>query len=196
MGLCFSGGPNETAGDAQRYAPCETLGASRGLAAYAKPDKTCGPRVAVSVGEACVVRGGLSWRSSLREEEKAMRNAQPLWGWAGVLLGSIVVLTGCAYDATVQQLSLAEQAEWHLYKNVRSRTWPLRIILRDPSQTVRLICISRSSALESGFWGPLATLLTDRKHTNLDLPHDRHPHPLFTRHEVAATAVPETSALL
>ena len=38
--------------------------------------------------------------------------------WAGVLLGTIMVLTGCAYDAAVQQLSLAEQAEFHLYKKV------------------------------------------------------------------------------
>jgi hypothetical protein len=29
-----------------------------------------------------------------------------------------MVLTGCAYDAAVRQLSLAEQAEFHLYKKV------------------------------------------------------------------------------
>jgi hypothetical protein len=47
-----------------------------------------------------------------------MRYARQLGSWAGVLLGTMVVLTGCAYDATVRQLSLAEQAEWHLYKKV------------------------------------------------------------------------------
>jgi hypothetical protein len=33
-------------------------------------------------------------------------------------VGIIVVLTGCAYDAAVQRLSLAEQAEFHLYKKI------------------------------------------------------------------------------
>jgi hypothetical protein len=47
-----------------------------------------------------------------------MRYDRQLLGWAGVLLGTIVVLTGCAYDAAVRQLSRAEQAEWHLYKKV------------------------------------------------------------------------------
>jgi hypothetical protein len=47
-----------------------------------------------------------------------MRYDRQLLGWAGVLLGTIVVLTGCAYDAAVRQLSRAEQAEWQLYKKV------------------------------------------------------------------------------
>lgn len=47
-----------------------------------------------------------------------MRYDRQLWGWAGVLLGTIVVLIGCAYDAAVRQLSLAEQAELHIYKKV------------------------------------------------------------------------------
>lgn len=47
-----------------------------------------------------------------------MRYDRLRWCWARVFLGTLVVLTGCAYDATVRQLSLAEQAEWHLYKNV------------------------------------------------------------------------------
>jgi hypothetical protein len=55
---------------------------------------------------------------SILEKEKAMRYDQPRWGWARVFLGTLVILTGCAYDATMRQLSLAEQAEWHLYKNV------------------------------------------------------------------------------
>ena len=47
-----------------------------------------------------------------------MRYDRQLLCWAGVLLGTIMVLTGCAYDAAVRQLSLAEQAEFHLYKKV------------------------------------------------------------------------------
>ena len=47
-----------------------------------------------------------------------MRYDRQRWGWAGVFLGTLVLLTGCAYDATVRQPSLAEQGEWHLYKKV------------------------------------------------------------------------------
>jgi hypothetical protein len=46
------------------------------------------------------------------------------------------------------------------------------------------------------FFGPLATLATDCKHTNLAWPHDRRAHQLFIRHEVAATVAPETAAPL
>ena len=38
--------------------------------------------------------------------------------WTGVLIGTIVVLTGCTYDAAVRQLSLAEQSEFHTYRKV------------------------------------------------------------------------------
>jgi hypothetical protein len=65
---------------------------------------------------------GLSWASSILEEENAMRYDRQRWCWAGVFLGTLVLLTGCAYDATVRQLSLAEQAEWHLYKKVMTPT--------------------------------------------------------------------------
>ena len=47
-----------------------------------------------------------------------MRYDRQLLCWAGALLGTIVVLTGCAYDNAVRQLSLAEQAEFHIYKKV------------------------------------------------------------------------------
>jgi hypothetical protein len=47
-----------------------------------------------------------------------MRYDRQLWCWAGVLLGTILVLTGCTYDATLRRLSLAEQAEFYLYKKV------------------------------------------------------------------------------
>ena len=40
-----------------------------------------------------------------------MRYDRQLLGWVGVLLGTIMVLTGCAYnyDAALRQMSLAEQ---------------------------------------------------------------------------------------
>jgi hypothetical protein len=47
-----------------------------------------------------------------------MKYDRQLLCWAGVLLGTIVVLTGCAYDHAVRQLSLAEQAEFHIYRKV------------------------------------------------------------------------------
>ena len=35
-----------------------------------------------------------------------------------VLMGTIVVLTGCTYDAAIQRLSLAEQSEFYTYRRV------------------------------------------------------------------------------
>ena len=40
---------------------------------------------------------------------------RPLGPWAAVLLGALVGLTACTYDAAVRQLSPAEQAEFYLY---------------------------------------------------------------------------------
>src|SRR5215471_16324878 len=36
----------------------------------------------------------------------------------GVLLSLVVVLAGCTYDAAIQRLSLAEQAEFGLYRSI------------------------------------------------------------------------------
>ena len=47
-----------------------------------------------------------------------MRVSQPFVCWTGVLLGSMIVLAGCTYDAAIQRLSPAEQAEFTLYRNV------------------------------------------------------------------------------
>ena len=47
-----------------------------------------------------------------------MKYYRQLLCWVGVLLGTIVVLTGCTYDAALRQLPLAEQAEFHMYKKV------------------------------------------------------------------------------
>jgi len=44
-----------------------------------------------------------------------MKYGRQLLHWTGILLGSIVVLTGCTYDAALRRLSLAEQAEFHTY---------------------------------------------------------------------------------
>ena len=45
-----------------------------------------------------------------------MRAHRQLLRWAGVLIGAIVVLTGCTYDAAVRQLSPAEQSEFYTYQ--------------------------------------------------------------------------------
>ena len=47
-----------------------------------------------------------------------MRLRRPLVRWTGVLLGSMAVLAGCTYDAAIQRLSPAEQAEFALYRHV------------------------------------------------------------------------------
>lgn len=39
-----------------------------------------------------------------------------------VLIGTMVVLTGCTYDAAVRQLSLAEQSEFYIYRQVMTAT--------------------------------------------------------------------------
>src|SRR5437899_389021 len=52
------------------------------------------------------------------EKEDAMRTHRQLLHWAGALLGALVVLTGCTYDAAVQRLSLAEQSEFYTYRKV------------------------------------------------------------------------------
>ena len=45
-----------------------------------------------------------------------MQNGRQLVRWMGVLLGTLVVLTGCPYDAAIQRLSPAEQAEFSPYR--------------------------------------------------------------------------------
>ena len=43
---------------------------------------------------------------------------RPRGHWTGVLLGLMGVLAGCTYDAALQRLSPAEQAEFALYRQV------------------------------------------------------------------------------
>jgi hypothetical protein len=45
-----------------------------------------------------------------------MRYDRRLLRWTGVLIGALVVLTGCTSDAALRRLSLAEQAEFHTYR--------------------------------------------------------------------------------
>jgi hypothetical protein len=47
-----------------------------------------------------------------------MRECRQDLRWAVVLLGTIVVLAGCTYDAAIQRLSLAEQAEFSTYRKI------------------------------------------------------------------------------
>ena len=46
-----------------------------------------------------------------------MRARRQYWHWAILLLGLLVVLTGCTY-AAMQRLTPAEQAEFHLYRKI------------------------------------------------------------------------------
>jgi hypothetical protein len=47
-----------------------------------------------------------------------MRWSRSFGRWTGVLLGLLVALAGCTYDAAIQRLSPAEQAEFALYRQV------------------------------------------------------------------------------
>src|SRR5262245_58672164 len=47
-----------------------------------------------------------------------MHSNRPCLSWVGVVLGIIVMLTGCASTARIRQLSPAEQAEFQVYLKV------------------------------------------------------------------------------
>ncbi len=47
-----------------------------------------------------------------------MQYDRQFWRWIGMLLGTMIVLTGCTYDTAMQRLSLAEQSEFHTYSKV------------------------------------------------------------------------------
>src|SRR5215211_3108113 len=51
------------------------------------------------------------------QKETAMRDLQPFLRWVVMLMGGIMILSGCTY-AAMQKLSLDEQAEFHLYQKV------------------------------------------------------------------------------
>jgi len=47
-----------------------------------------------------------------------MKSCRQLLLLISVLMGTMVVLTGCTYDAAIQRLSLAEQSEFYTYRHV------------------------------------------------------------------------------
>ena len=47
-----------------------------------------------------------------------MKSCRQLLLLISVLMGTMVVLTGCTYDAAIQRLSLAEQSEFYTYRRV------------------------------------------------------------------------------
>src|SRR5262245_37335002 len=51
-----------------------------------------------------------------------MRTHRRLLYWAGALLGALVVLTGCTYDAAIQRLSPTEQSEFYTYRRIMTTT--------------------------------------------------------------------------
>src|SRR5262245_34554050 len=62
------------------------------------------------------------------------------WSWfvrrIGVLLSLVVVLAGCADDAAIQRLSLAEQAEFGLYRHLMT-TSQVHTYVAQPTATAR-----------------------------------------------------------
>ncbi len=50
--------------------------------------------------------------------EGDQRQRRPFCRWLGLLLGTTLVLTSCAYESAVQRLSPTEQAEFFLYRHV------------------------------------------------------------------------------
>jgi len=57
-------------------------------------------------------------QQSIAAMENAVNFDRQLWGWVGMLLGTIMILTGCAHDTAVQRLSLPEQSEFHTYNKI------------------------------------------------------------------------------
>jgi hypothetical protein len=57
-------------------------------------------------------------QQSIAAMENAVNLDRQLWCWVGMLLGTIMILPGCAHDAAVQRLSLAEQSELHTYNKM------------------------------------------------------------------------------
>jgi hypothetical protein len=65
-----------------------------------------------------------------------MQWSRPLGQWTGVLLGLMVVLAGCTYDAAIQRLSPAEQVEFALYRHVMT-TGQVRTYVAQPTAAAR-----------------------------------------------------------
>ncbi len=69
---------------------------------------------------------------------------RPFCLWASMLIGAMVVLAGCTYDAAVRQLSLAEQSEFYTYKQVMTTISPRRPPPSARPTSVRLVWHSAS----------------------------------------------------
>lgn len=65
-----------------------------------------------------------------------MQVKQPFVCWTGVLLGLMIVLAGCTYDAAIQRLSSAEQAEFALYRPVMT-TGQIHTYVAQPTAAAR-----------------------------------------------------------
>ena len=76
-----------------------------------------------------------------------MRLNRLFWCWGSLLLGTILALTGCAYDAAVQRLSLAEQAEFRIYRNVMTGV-QARTYLAQPSAADRTASLRRLGLMQ------------------------------------------------
>jgi hypothetical protein len=57
-------------------------------------------------------------QQSIVAMENSVNFDRQLWGWVGMLLSLIMILTGCAQDVAMQRLSLAEQSEFHTYNKI------------------------------------------------------------------------------
>src|SRR5438093_715156 len=84
-----------------------------------------------------------------------MRYGRQYLRWIGVLLGTVIVLTGCTYDAAVQRLSLAEQSEFHTYSKVMTpsqvRTYLAKATAAERTAYLSQIGLSqRFQSLEAG----------------------------------------------
>jgi hypothetical protein len=83
-----------------------------------------------------------------------MHVSRPFVRWMGVLLGLMVVLAGCTYDAAIQRLSPAEQAEFALYRPVLT-AGQVRTYVAQPTAAARtaylqeLGLVQRFQALDS-----------------------------------------------
>ena len=47
-----------------------------------------------------------------------MQYGRQRWRWAGVLLGTLLMLSSCTYEAAVRRMSPAEQEEFYIYSKI------------------------------------------------------------------------------
>ena len=76
-----------------------------------------------------------------------MRSSRQFVQWKGVLLGAMVVLAGCTYDARLRQLSPAEQAEFFIYNNAMT-TGQAHTYLAQPSAAARTAYLQKLGLIQ------------------------------------------------